>query len=732
MNPGFHSLEFGIFFRIDCIFVCMEFKKIFSARLFRAAFSFALSLAVLRLFLFVLPFPELSRFEDRDVSTRVFDRNGSIVLILPLGEGLRREFVPISEIPKDVRDGFVDAEDRRFFLHFGVDLLSVARAAFQNVSGGRKVSGASTITMQLARMVSPSERRDFPAKIKDSVNAVRIEGKLSKKRILELYLNNVPFGKNCEGVATTARTFYGKELSELTSDEISILASIPRNPSARNRLEKSFKYPFGFPHYVRYLKNSGAFDRKGRPGRCTLPSVSLSVDSALQNFASECVVESLARSGNSRITNAAAFVCDSRTGDVLAWVGSEGWDDHEGGGQLDGVLNRVQPGSSMKPFLYALALDCGFLPTDILDDVPKEFGDRNLYIPQNFNNRFNGPVRFRVALASSLNIPAVTLLDSVGVGKYLSVLDSLGFSSLVEDGSGAAADLGLALGAGEVTLRELCEAFRVFVCDGLDSGSGRRVYSSDTARIICSILSDKNARSMGFGYSQTFETDYPAIFKTGTANQYQSIVALGATRNFCVGVWMGNFSGNTVVGKTGSSLPAYAAKSILDYLERGGRDAPGFDEPEGFVKRKVCSVSGKLPCEFCSSTVLEYVPKDGAEEKVGRCTWHKRNGLFLPSGYQSWLSSDAASIDYGSEPLRITSPKSGGVYYFDESRNRLRQFVRFEAVGGDDGVARVLLDGEEISRLERPFMMNMDATRGEHVVTVECAGETDSVEFSVK
>jgi len=142
------------------------------------------------------------------------------VQILPLEDGLRREFTPISEIPEAVRKSFIEAEDKRFFFHFGVDLIAVARAFFQNVSGGRKVSGASTITMQLARMVSPSDRRDIFAKVKDSVNAVRIEGKLSKKRILELYLNNVPFGKNCEGVTTTARTFYQKELSELTADEI--------------------------------------------------------------------------------------------------------------------------------------------------------------------------------------------------------------------------------------------------------------------------------------------------------------------------------------------------------------------------------------------------------------------------------------------------------------------------------------------------------------------------------
>ena len=277
--------------------------------------------------------------------------------------------------------------------------------------------------------------------------------------------------------------------------------------------------------------------------------------------------DALLEAQKSRISNASILVIDNKTGEPIVWAGNAQFFDEDHSGQSDGVLVRNQPGSSMKPFLYALALETDdehgnplFSPGTILADIPQEFGDEKLYIPSNFNNRYNGPVRFRVALASSLNVPAVYLLNTIGVDNYLNKLFELGFDSLKK--SGKEADLGLALGAGEVSLKELVTAFAVFPRDGKDFNN-RQIYHSDTARIICSILSDKAARALGFGYSQTFQTDYPAIFKTGTSNQYQDIVALGATKQYTVGVWMGNFSGQTVVGKTGSSLPAWVAKNFL-------------------------------------------------------------------------------------------------------------------------------------------------------------------------
>lgn len=684
-----------------------------------------ISLVLFRIALFVLPFQELREFKERPYSVKIFDRNGRIIQILALDDGLRREYTKLSDIPKEIQKEFIKAEDKRFYFHFGIDLISVTRAFFQNLKDNRKVSGASTITMQLARMISPSENRGMLSKIKDSINAIRIEGKLSKKQILELYLNNIPFGKNSEGVTTASRTFYEKELTELTTEEIETLSKIPRNPSIYNKLQKKYKYPFEMPHYVSYLIQTGILKTENVTQKSEYTST---VDLRLQRFTEEKIREALRSAQGSRIANAAVLVMNSKTGEILSWIGSEGWNDNENSGQIDGVLNKMQPGSSMKPFLYALALESGFSPTDILADIPSEYGNKNLYIPQNFNNRFNGPVRFRVALASSLNIPAVTLLDKISVPKYLETLEKLGFDSL--KGGGERYNLGLALGAGEVTLKELVDAFRVFVCDGIHNNT--KIYSRDTARILCSILSDKNARSMGFGYSQTFETKYPAIFKTGTSNQYQNIVALGSTKNFTVGVWMGNFSGNTVIGKTGSSLPAFVAKSILDYLEQNTDFSTlSFEEPEQFQKQKVCSLSGMKPNKYCKNTVFEYVKEDS---ELKTCVWHTSTATFYPEEYQRWLSknqNEETKIEYKNAPLSIKSPKEDGIFYFDSSRQKLRQFIPFEAEGGDCDSAELFLDGEKIQTIFRPFLLNLPMKKGSHELSIKCGEEEAIVRFMV-
>ena len=719
------------------------------------------------LFLLLSPFPELRSFKKRAYSVDYVDRNGTLLFVSPLEDGLRREFTPLSQIPDVVRDTFVEAEDRKFYAHAGIDVLSVARALFQNASESRTVSGASTITMQLARIISPSPERNVRAKLKDSLNALRLEARLPKRRILELYLNNVPFGNNVEGVSSAARFYFGKDVGALSAEEAALLSVVPRRPAKYNpadnpencaraaaelrpggrpsgfgallsaaRSARKHPWPFFMPHYIRFVSK----DADAKATR-----VSLSADLDVQLFVEGQIRELLRRGLGSRIENAAAVVIENRTGRVLAWVGSQGFFDEDGGGQIDGVLVRNQVGSSMKPFLYALALERGFRANDALPDVPVEFlvgagDDRfNSYRPENFNNRFNGPVLFRNALASSLNIPAVYLLSKIGVEDYLCCLLALGFDSL--RATGARAGMGLALGAGEVSLLELARAFTVFANDGVlhplefeDAGE-RRVFSERTARVICDMLSDKRARVTGFGYSQTYETAYPSIFKTGTANQYQDIVALGSTAEFTVGVWMGNFNGNTVVGKTGSSFPALVAKNTLDMLTGG--TSPAFAEPP-LQKERVCALSGMAAGPDCPSSVREYV--DGAlSGPDGRCSWHRRGAdggieTVFPALYQEWLSKDffGASIDYKSEPLRIVSPLDGSVFYRSGLNGELQK-IPVEIIGGMADIPEITVRYDsEMFAVPRPFSLAVPVEKGRHVIRAEFGGERDEVSFTVE
>ena len=702
------------------------------------------------------PFPELTDFCAQEYSCRVYDRHGLLIQVTPIKGGGRREFTPIKQIPKALQKSFIQEEDSRFYFHHGVDWLSIFRALIQNKKANKTVSGASTITMQLAKAVNKDKSHTIRRKLKDAFYAYRIEAKLPKKKILELYLNTIYFGKNSYGVTSAARSYFGCNLENLSSGQIKVLSVIPRNPAYYNPLAhskrflnfsqeayeaacqaRSYNYPYKLPHFVNYLMSSQTSEYE----------LHTSLDLEISEMAQGFLRDALAQSRADRITNGALLLINKEDGSVISWLGNGDFFDEENSGQIDGVLTKNQPGSSMKPFLYALAIEEDLLgPSTVLADIPSEFGNEKLYIPENFNNRFNGPVRTRIALASSLNIPAVSTLNKLGVQNYLEKLYELGFESLKENDSGLKADLGLALGAGEVSLYELVPAFSVFVRDGnylppsvlqdQKLTNVRQVYSPDTTRIITSILSDKGARALGFGYSQTFQTSYPSIFKTGTSNQFQNIIALGATQKYTIGVWMGNFSGNTVIGKTGASLPAWVAKKVLDQLTGipDSSETQPFPEPENYHKEKICSLSGLKAGSHCNSTVLEYV-KNNTNLEV--CSWHQKingkNQTIYPAEYQKWLRSrpNLGILEYSNSPLTVISPKQNSLF-FTSNLNSKKQAITFEATGGPANQLEIFYDEKKFATINRPFIFTLPVDRGEHSCRMLCGKEEVTISFTVR
>ena len=788
------------------------------------------------------PYPELQAFINRPNSIRYLDRNGRILQITPLTDGLRRE-IP-EYIPAQVKDVFIFAEDKRFYSHFGIDGFAILRAIGQNISGGRRVSGASTITMQLARLISadssidnqaaPTEQqvasiehqsasmkrlssrtsnRPLLRKTAETINAFRLEARLSKNEILELYLNSLPFGFNTEGIASASRTFFASDISMLSPAQIFCLAVIPRRPGFYNPLDnpdacvaaaselqakfsknkklasswpllaethdddwkfaassaRRYSYPFELPHLIRHIaaNSGGAQDRE----QGLMREVQLSIDLGLQRLLENAIGGNVMRYYSSRITNGAALVIDNENGEILAWVGSADYGSTEAAGQIDGVLALNQPGSSMKPFLYAMALEKGFKPTDVIADVPMSFGETEVYLPRNFNNRFNGPMLFRTALASSLNIPAVYLLYRLGVQNYAEHLYSMGFNSLKN--SAADAGLGLALGNAPVSLHELVTAFSVFPRDGVyipltwaqspsataPSGpahTGRiysaRIYSEDTARIICSFLSDPDARVLAFGSGRNFRTSFPAAFKTGTANQFQSIVALGASPNYTVGVWMGNFTGETVIGRTGSSIPAAIVRDTLTFLHgssfaSGSRTDTEFRSPEGWRPEAICAISGMMPGEACLSVISEYIQvknisheNNSREHKQGNdwstvCTWHRlvngRSEVTYPAEYQNWFNTAArlGSLDYSSRPLEILNPRDGFIYLSSPGIGRSE--IPVEVIGGSEDTLQIV-HNNRFFNVERPFVFFLDRMPGFNTLSVQNGNEEETITFMVE
>lgn len=759
--------------------------KILFSSLIALLFLNYLILIILKL----TPYRDLKDFQNKDYSIRYYDRNNILLQVSSIDDGLKREFTPLNEIPKDVKKAFLTAEDKRFYFHHGVDWLSAINAFIQNKQSNRTVRGASTITMQVVKMMYPEEKRTFSRKIKDVFYAYRIEAKLSKKEILELYLNSVPFGMNCEGITSATRTFYGKNLCDLSKGEICCLSVIPRRPSGYNPIQnpqecaqmaekiykKSFsskdknlqstllnnaksasinEYPFLMPHYINHLQQ---YYKPSASNKKPVYEIHLAADLEIQQRAEGFLRQAIDKAQGSRISNGALLLLDNSDNSVLAWIGNSNFFDTDHNGQIDGVTVKNQPGSSMKPFLYALSIETEddngqplYYPSKVIADIPKEFGNKKVYIPENFNNRFNGPIRFRIALASSLNVPAVTIINDIGVQNYIDRLEEMNFKSLA--GKAEKLDLGLALGNGEVALSELVTAFSVFTRDGKfiplrytkaaspkEIEYSKQVYQTDTARLLCSILSDKAARSLGFGYAQTFQTDYPSIFKTGTANQYQDIVALGSTKQFTIGVWMGNFDGQTVMGKTGSSLPASVAKQVLDFVTTNTKeykDNPeslDFPQPEEWTRRKICSLSGMEATSLCPATCMEYV-KNGMY--IGKCDWHyleDKVEVSLPAEYQQWAryNSDYNNINYSSMSLEVLTPKNGTTFYYSKM-NADKQAIPVELIGGFSDEAVIYYDGKLYKSLARPFKFVLPVETGNHTCKIVCGTEEQEFSFLVK
>ena len=341
---------------------------------------------------------------------------------------------------------------------------------------------------------------------------------------------------------------------------------------------------------------------------------------------------------------------------------------------------------------------------------------------------------------------------------YSKLID-MGFESLREEG--IESELGLALGGGEVTLLEMAHAWTVFANDGkliplniyadapnlAAADRTREIFKPDTARIICDILSDKSARALGFGQYQTFQTSYPSIFKTGTANQYQSIVAVGSTVDYTVAVWMGNQNGNTVIGKTGSSTPAEVARKVLDFLT--DRHSGEFEKPQNWTKKKICSVSGKNAGPLCHTYFGEWIENSMLEEferNLCDCHVEDEHGNIrtrLPAEYQNWIYNSGVGnyvIDYSSQDLTIISPKNGNIFYFDENESQYQK-ITVEIIGGRDadGVLEVKYDGNYLSDVfgkkmvfVRPYIFTIPLERGSHVLEATLGSEQKSVSFLIK
>jgi penicillin-binding protein 1C len=691
------------------------------------------------------PLPSQIAHPDTSHSVRVLDREGKTLYIDRDPETGLHESLRLADVPPHIIHALLATEDRGFYGHAGVSVRGTLRALWSNILAGRVVEGGSTITQQLVRHLLAPRPRTLLSKAWEALLAVRLELRRSKDQILEEYLNTAYFGHGANGLAPAARVFLGKNVAELSVAEGAFLVGLLQSPvaldpfrafdAAKNRQREVLqnmveihlmsqeesadlaaqqirlapdRVPIEAPHFVMLaLEESKIQD----PGSKTELKTTLSLD--LQQAAERIVDRQLKKLAGRNVTSAAVVVLDARTGDVLAMVGSADYFDVQHDGAVNVALSPRQPGSALKPFTYALALLSGDTPATTVADVEAQFltEEGNPYVPRNYDFEQHGLVRYRSALANSYNIAAVRVLEKVGVDKLLEFLRDAGITTLTEppDHYG----LALTLGAGEVRLLELAEAYGVFAREGRtlhhrflfeeDVDPGRRILDERAAWLIADILSDNDARVPEFGVDSPLRFDVPVAAKTGTTRNSRDNWVVGFTPDRIVGVWVGNADNTPMRDTSGVTGAGPIFHDVMVEALRGIDPVP-FARPAGITDAVICSLSGKLPTPECPQVMTEHFIA-GTEptelDDIHRRIDGKVYALFPPE-LQRWARengwpqppTDPLLTLSSSSPLTITHPKAGDSFRLDPLIPDVSEKILFEArATGDIAEVTWLVNG---------------------------------------
>ena len=766
------------------------------SRKIKIVLGVCLSLIVVR----SLPYFAPIRSRDLPVSNAIefSDRHG-----LPLGIVLSQDqnhtaTVPLDQISPQFIQAILAAEDGRFYHHGALEIRSIVRSIIQAIETKKIISGASTITMQLARMLKPAPR-NLSSKLQEVWFSWRIAAGMTKDEILKAYINHLPMGSNIYGVEAASRIYFDLPAAQLNLAQASLLAAIPNNPNHLNpyHWEKSLKerqwYVLQRMMADGYITEAQATSAQvehltiqpRQQGIIAAPhllfrlakalrnqpitQVQTTIDRPLQQFVEAQAKDILRNLQSHNVHQAAAIVIDNHTGEVLAYMGSiDYFNDNQLGGN-DGVQALRQPGSTLKPFLYQLALKNRVIrPNTVLPDIPTHYAipGAKIYSPIDYQETFNGPVRVRLALANSLNIPAVRVLEKVGVDDFLAYLQQLGFTHLTQ--SPEYYGLGLALGSGEVSLWELAQAYLLIARQGkvqpliTNLKQARDLYSdpplpplkrgvreacrfSSASKgefecinpgddkswlLITDILSDHHARAKAFGVNSILSLPFPTAVKTGTSSSFRDTWTVGFSHDYTVATWIGNFNGEAMKQVSGVTGAAPLWARIMLHLHQDREPLP-FSPPKGMIQLPICALSGLKPTSACPSVVEEYFDReDLADYQQHPDTFYQmtngRSHLNLPPEYNQWLAKNNYDVQ-GSNTLKILTPADGDFFVID----RLGQKLELQAGGGDNQPLEWYLNGEKIATgTEHSFFWKMRP--GSWTLEIKKGKMVDRVEFQVE
>jgi penicillin-binding protein 1C len=740
------------------------------------------------------PLPDDLLAPGRAQSLTIQDRHGITLRATRAGDGSLARWALLSAMDPDLPRAFVAVEDKRFYSHHGVDPRAILRALRDDIASRRVVSGASTITMQLARLLRPMGR-GFGDKLVQTFWALRLEAHLTKPQILEQYLNRVPLGQGAVGVAAAMRLYFGAAPEQVSLGQAAMLAALARAPSSQNPLVAPSRAaqrralglaalgaagyasadeiaralrepllgttgdpPFLAPHFTSRLLLWAESEHRALAG---IWRTSLDID--LQRQLESEVRHTVGQLQDRGASQAAAVVLDNRSGEILAWVGSpDFWADTAG--QVDMVVSPRQPGSALKPFLYALAFERGTTAATVLADISTTYQTpAGPYHPRNYDRRYHGPVRAREALASSYNVPAVELADQIGYATLLRGLQRAGFTSL--DQSPEHYGLGLALGNGDVTLLELANGYRALAnqgewsptrwqasVDGSDANLGERtrLVSARAAALVLDVLADPEARVPGFGLSTPFDWPFRAAAKTGTSRHFTDNWAVAVTGGFTVAVWVGNFSGRPMEGVSGvTGAGPLLHRAVLVTAARYPAGHLPSPAEQGLEAHVICRVSGLLASAECPAVTEYFIPGTAPRQ---RCDWHTGGAVHLPAEFAEWAATDPDAIaarraaagagrpetavvarpppgrvERPAERLTITSPENGDHYRIPPGVEARYATIALRATGAPSGERlRWFVDGRPVSDGRWAIQP------GRHRVRAQSGTLSDEVEVQVE
>ena len=602
------------------------------------------------------------------------DRNGEVLRFLPDEKGQRHIWVQGKDIPDIVKKAFISAEDKNFYTHHGFDLMASLRALRDNLSRGRIVSGASTITQQVVRLIYPRQRT-YKDKLIEISRSGRLERSLSKEEILDQYLNRVPMGNNIVGIELASRIYFGKSTPQLSVAEAALLASLPKAPGKLNPFgtngatlrkrknwaldrmadqgylskdeskkakddfllfRKQAPFPMKAPHLVNLLLARG----EDSPGVHYT-----TIDLNLQRAVERILASHRSRLASRGIKQAAVIIVHNPSMEVLAWAGSFSYSSKDKGFNNGGIARR-SAGSTIKPFIYGMALEKGYTVSSLLEDTLRKywtpFGD---FSPDNFDMREYGPVTMRVALGNSLNISAIKIMEVLDKEMSYQLLERM--NVITDPGRGPDYyGVGLVVGNAEVSLEKLVTAFAMLANGGVyqplqyflknKRASGDPVFSKEVAYIISDILSDPSARMITFGGFYDASFPFRVSLKTGTSTRYRDGWALGYTPEFTVGVWVGNFDGTPTGQMTGASGAVPIFRDMM-YLLHGNSHPSTTDRPESVMTAAICGISGMKPGPDCHYVTRELFIQ--GTEPTEPCVFHKKERYFheLPTSFANWV-----------------------------------------------------------------------------------------------